>query len=395
LAPEILLCIASKEKDLQYSSSTDVYAFGILINEVFSHTPPFPGLTFRNIIAKIQKADNNRPSLFAANYNAISSGSTHGNSLILELKSLIERSWSSNSEQRPSISHVSLILKRLLLVSDSFPVSSSSSHDSHSMSMSSMDATSGKSTDDISFGGNATITSSIPSFSARKSFYQRGATLSSSMDANDNTTPMKGVNGVGGEGYEMGNDLSTDLSMSRDAGDSTFSPTKGSTNSKIATIIEGYEKGSLFGTPASHATGGEGFLSPTLDPAISGRSNVNRISQTYEKGSTPSKSGDFQDSYHPSSSSGMYDKFERSMDRSMDKSDLPAISTMRNENNVGSNSTDALPGSLTESLSEEEKEDNDPQVWLFLLHSLWFFLSSSLRLLFFSYRVESQLMFPL
>ena len=50
LAPEIVL--NSSKEPIEYNVFTDTYAFGVLINEVLTHTPPFPGLTFRNIMAK-------------------------------------------------------------------------------------------------------------------------------------------------------------------------------------------------------------------------------------------------------------------------------------------------------------------------------------------------------
>lgn len=194
LAPEVVLH-GSKDA-VEYNIYTDVYAFGILLNEVLAHAPPFPGLTFRNIMNKLQKSDNNRPLLFAQNH-----AENQGNSLTLELRSLVERAWATNPLDRPAFTHIVLILERVYqaeILTSALTVEETSK----------------------SNAPLAEEAAGTSNFNARKSFYQRSG-------GNDNAESM----------YDMGNDTN-DLSFSRDAGD--LSPVKAN---KISTIIESYEKG--------------------------------------------------------------------------------------------------------------------------------------------------------
>jgi TPR repeat protein/serine/threonine protein kinase len=213
LAPEVLL--NTSKDQIQYNLFTDAYAFGILANEVFSHKPPFPGLTFRNVMAKLQKSDNNRPALFASDYfNQVNSRVVHrqGNGLILELQMLIERCWTTAATNRPSFHHVLLILERVFEnvgALDEFEIEPEGGKTPLPSNDEGIDAGVNNNTP----GGNQ-----MKSFFGKKSFYRSNDTA----ETNDD-----------------------DLNISRDTND--VSPTKevASPNriNKIATIIESYEKG--------------------------------------------------------------------------------------------------------------------------------------------------------
>jgi TPR repeat protein/serine/threonine protein kinase len=107
LAPEILL--NPDDNPLQYSPFSDVYAFGILMNEILTHTPPFPGLTFKNIVSKLKRNDSNsnRPKLFAADASSNVEESKQ------DLKKIIEDSWTTTAFNRPSFRNILQSLKEV------------------------------------------------------------------------------------------------------------------------------------------------------------------------------------------------------------------------------------------------------------------------------------------
>lgn len=247
LAPEIIL--HPNNDPVEYNFYTDTYAFGILVNEVLTHTPPFPGLTFRNIMSKLQKSENNRPQLFAQKYH----GTKEGNALVFELKSLIERAWATTATERPSFTHILLILERIHQLS--FTLTDAVVSESGGAGKSSIS----------SFEENAASGGGI-AFNTRKSFYEKAP-----VDVNNNESL-----------FDLSNDTN-DLSMSRDAGDS--SPMR---TNKIATIIETYEKGF-----------GSGGVDRSYDRSFD-RSMDHGDSNVFLK---------------------IYDKFERSMDKSHDMGD--------------------------------------------------------------------------
>lgn len=101
LAPEILTDATISTSPP--SQASDVYAFGILINEVLDHAPPFPGLTIQNIITRLRRPDNNRPHLFVPRKPDHNPEDLDGTEAI---QTLIKQCWNAEVTARPVMSEV-------------------------------------------------------------------------------------------------------------------------------------------------------------------------------------------------------------------------------------------------------------------------------------------------
>jgi len=106
LAPEILN--DTKSKDLPFTEKSDVYALGILMNEVLDHAPPFPGLTAQNIVNRLKRADNNRPALFARDQEF-----EENREQMTALQILIKQCWNDDAQHRPTIDEVERELQKI------------------------------------------------------------------------------------------------------------------------------------------------------------------------------------------------------------------------------------------------------------------------------------------
>jgi serine/threonine protein kinase len=105
IAPEIL-----SANEPQYNTSTDMYAFAILMNEMLSGVIPFGGLTFPQICMKLSLSEGNRPQLFGDVYHA----ERTGDGVTMELQVLIQRGWHSDYLKRPPFNKLCSQFRKLL-----------------------------------------------------------------------------------------------------------------------------------------------------------------------------------------------------------------------------------------------------------------------------------------
>jgi serine/threonine protein kinase len=96
MAPEIF------EDPPVYSKAGDVYAFGVLMNEVLIEGIPLKGSTHAQIIAHIV-VRRKRPRLFTCPL---------GDGVLSELRELVEHCWNQDRSLRPSFAHISSVLDR-------------------------------------------------------------------------------------------------------------------------------------------------------------------------------------------------------------------------------------------------------------------------------------------
>jgi len=107
LAPEIY---ESNSMD-SVTTESDIYAFGVLLNEVLDHAPPFPNLTAQNISTRLKRSDpSSRPLLFGRNEDIWQTG----NGLVLELQTMIKRCWENIIAIRPISKHVYQVINRIV-----------------------------------------------------------------------------------------------------------------------------------------------------------------------------------------------------------------------------------------------------------------------------------------
>lgn len=78
-----------------YNEKVDVYAFGVLLNEMISRRPPFEGMPFSQLKAAVCSGE--RPPLPCHCHE--------------KLQKIIEVCWSANSQDRPKFSQLQDMLK--------------------------------------------------------------------------------------------------------------------------------------------------------------------------------------------------------------------------------------------------------------------------------------------
>jgi hypothetical protein len=105
MAPEIIL--AEDPDKIEYTEASDIYAFGILMNEVLDHSKPFEGLKGIQIIRALDKGS--RPKLYRSDEDLTATG----DGFVFELQLLIDRCWHENVNKRPAASSIAKKLSRL------------------------------------------------------------------------------------------------------------------------------------------------------------------------------------------------------------------------------------------------------------------------------------------
>lgn len=109
IPPEILL--SEDDDSIEYNEKTDVYSFGIVMNEVLDHAKPFPNLKMNQLLNKLIRDREMRPILFRCQ-EELDRQTSKGDGITLELQTLIQRSWHCLQEERPSFQFITQCLCR-------------------------------------------------------------------------------------------------------------------------------------------------------------------------------------------------------------------------------------------------------------------------------------------